>query len=63
MGGYKVRLVGNKTLRQRWHVQILSTNGEVLFWSEKYRNLNHARTLAHNIAEHLGAGAVEFVGK
>jgi len=61
MGGYKVRVVAPKKFlrKQKWHIQILSTNGEILFWSEQYENKSWALVLANNIAEHLGAGTAE----
>jgi len=61
MGGFKVRIVSpKKRLRkQTWHVQILSTNGEILFWSENYENKSWALVVARKVAEALGAGGVE----
>lgn len=61
MGGFKVRVVAPKKVlrKQRWHVQILSTNGEILFWSENYVNKSYALSLATEIAALLGAGSVE----
>lgn len=61
MGGYKVRIVAPKKLlrKQKWHIQILSTNGEILFWSENYENQSWALVVAKSMAEALGAGPVE----
>jgi hypothetical protein len=59
MGGYHVRLISTRGLKQRWHVRIESAaNGETLLWSEKYRDRDHALQLARTFAELLGAGTV-----
>lgn len=60
MGGYRVEVIETKGLRQRFHVRILASNGQVLFWSEKYRNRGYALELATNVATALGVGVVEF---
>lgn len=58
MGGYVVRLITTRYLRQRFHVRIESTNGQSLFVSEKLLNHAYAYALAESVADKLGAGPV-----
>ena len=51
---YVVRVVETRGLRQKFHVRIESgVNGQVLFWSEKYRDRDYAVGLADTIARSL----------
>lgn len=61
MGGYKVRVLQTRGIRQRFHVRIESDYApfEALFWSENYANAAYARSLAERLAEQLDATLVD----
>lgn len=57
----EVRVRSRKTrvlTRQRWWVEVVARNGEILLWSEKYANRGHAISLATEIAGHLDVDLV-----
>lgn len=45
--------------RQRWWVEVVARNGEILLWSEKYANRQHALHVGDAIAGGLGVDLVE----
>ena len=61
MGGYRVRVMRTKRLRQKFHVRIESATPpfETLFWSEQYRDRGYALTMASIVAGHLHAAVID----
>ncbi len=61
MGGYQVRLVRRRGLRQAFHLRIESAvpPHEAIFTSENYRDLAYARGLGRHFAERLGGSFLD----
>lgn len=61
MGGWQVRIVRTKGLAQKYHVRLESAVPpfEILLWSEKYRDHDHAWKLGNELARAIGCELIE----